>query len=722
MSKIIAEDFSTLTYNDPIELDYYTSNSAANLAFEQPLMQGQSFYSNDGGTLGSIVFRLSKDGSPTGNAYAKIFAMEGDYGTTSVGTGEALATSAPLDVSTIAVSSVEDYTFSFSPNVTLQPDTYYVITLDYSGGTGTDFIYIWCDGDNMGAYHPGNLCTYNYTKAVCANLFEFPAGAKIVTDSLNTAVSQSFVLQYKTILKSAEFLFDRDGSPSTGNIVAKLYAHSGVYGTSSLPTGPVLATSDNVAVSSITFGAPTTFTFSTPYTMEAETNYVMVIEYPYSGGDDIIYPIVGLTDSSYSGNFAKYNGSTWTAVSDKDLYFRIFGSVWEPNSIYDLTFVINKTTGTTADWDISGKKLILPLEDNSTVDSYPPSNIDADSDLSSASNDIYLYQSFTGGDYFLKFIDVYLKKVSTPTGNITAYLYAETHATAFGTDSKPTGDPLATSLTISASSLSTSYGIESFQFNDNYKMSSGTKYCLVISYPGDGNTTHKVAIGSDTSSPSHSGNSGYGVSTGGGWNATPAKDLIFEVMGDKYNTSRNIGQSLKINDSSIADISSVTPTIVDNTPAGTSITYEATADNGLHWQEITSGNKTTFSYPGDDLKFRVTLNGLDTSSPYVDDISLLLTGRSYGSFSDTVTINDTIAGKRFFIRFFSDSVTINDSYSWMYGSIIKPIVSMVKSIISIKSIDSKKINVNLKINTPSLLPRKERVIIRSLDDKRPKNK
>src|SRR4051794_23390494 len=57
---------------------------------------------------------------------------------------------------------------------------------------------------------------------------------------------------------SAQWYMRKSGSPS-GNLVAKIYAHSGTYGTNSLPTGVALATSD--VVNSTTL--PTSFTLVT---------------------------------------------------------------------------------------------------------------------------------------------------------------------------------------------------------------------------------------------------------------------------------------------------------------------------------------------------------------------------------------------------------------------------------------------------------------------------
>src|SRR5688572_28958602 len=72
----------------------------------------QSFTGN-GGTLGSVRLQLNKTGSPTGTAVVKVYAHSGTFGTDSVPTGAALATSDTFDVATLT-GDLELITFMFS--------------------------------------------------------------------------------------------------------------------------------------------------------------------------------------------------------------------------------------------------------------------------------------------------------------------------------------------------------------------------------------------------------------------------------------------------------------------------------------------------------------------------------------------------------------------------------------------------------------------------------
>jgi hypothetical protein len=97
-------------------------------------------------------------------------------------------------------------------------------------------------------------------------------------------IAQSFTGN-GTALKYATFYLTRVGT-APGNLTAVLYAHSGTFGTSSLPSGAALATSDPIAASSIsTTPGEVRFTFSSPYTVAAGTHYVICLLFSQSGMD-----------------------------------------------------------------------------------------------------------------------------------------------------------------------------------------------------------------------------------------------------------------------------------------------------------------------------------------------------------------------------------------------------------------------------------------------------
>ena len=80
------------------------------------------------------------------------------------------------------------------------------------------------------------------------------------------------------------------------------------------------------------------------------------------------------------------------------------------------------------------------------IDSYNGS-LDVNTQLTNTDANSKVGQSFVGDGGVLNCCRFDLKKYVSPTGNAVAKIYAEYHATAFGTDSVPTGSVLATSDT-----------------------------------------------------------------------------------------------------------------------------------------------------------------------------------------------------------------------------------------------------------------------------------
>jgi hypothetical protein len=138
---------------------------------------------------------------------------------------------------------------------------------------------------------------------------------------------QSFTASFvaaKAVLSSCKFHLKKAGLP-TGNVVARLYAHSGTYGTSSLPTGSILATSDNFDVSTLTTTSQLitfTFTGANRYKLIKGTYYCILLY--YAGGNVDNQNVISIDGSSpaHSGN-AFWAG---TAQNLYDLCFYVYGT------------------------------------------------------------------------------------------------------------------------------------------------------------------------------------------------------------------------------------------------------------------------------------------------------------------------------------------------------------------------------------------------------------
>jgi hypothetical protein len=123
-------------------------------------------------------------------------------------------------------------------------------------------------------------------------------------------------------LTKVQFRLRTNGSPS-GNAVAKLYAHTGTYGTDGTPTGSVLATSENVDVTSLTGSyADTAFEFNDKYALSNSTYYFIVVEFT---GDASNYIEMALDNTApgHDGNYATYT-SSWSSDNSVDPDFEVW--------------------------------------------------------------------------------------------------------------------------------------------------------------------------------------------------------------------------------------------------------------------------------------------------------------------------------------------------------------------------------------------------------------
>lgn len=151
-------------------------------------------------------------------------------------------------------------------------------------------------------------------------------------DSKRSAAGQSFTGLAGYKLTSCKFYLKKEGSP-VGNLVAVVYAHSGTFGTSSVPTGSALATSDAVAMASLpTDYALVTFTFSTPLTLSASYYCLVLQANDATTLDATNQVLVGADNTSptHSGNAMTYHDSAWDALNTADICFYALGLLTSP--------------------------------------------------------------------------------------------------------------------------------------------------------------------------------------------------------------------------------------------------------------------------------------------------------------------------------------------------------------------------------------------------------
>lgn len=155
------------------------------------------------------------------------------------------------------------------------------------------------------------------------------------------------------------------------------------------------------------------------------------------------------------------------------------------------------------------------------IDSYSESNQSGTRNLSTIS--IKAGQSITGNGSAVGSIQYYMKRVDVSSANAVVSIYA--HSGTFGTSSIGTGSALATSDAVNMSVLTTSLQLITFSFTggNQITLDNGTNYVAVVEY----NNSNRIALGTDTTSPTHAGNFvNYQSST---WIATSSEDTCFYV-------------------------------------------------------------------------------------------------------------------------------------------------------------------------------------------------
>jgi hypothetical protein len=271
--------------------------------------RAQSFVAGKTGSISRIRLKLAKSGSPTDNIVCSVFTHNsgGNYPDT-------LIADADNSFSGNALSTTQTvYEFNFgNGTVSLTEGTTYWIVISRSGATDATNYYLW-QGDTVTVY--GKCRVYN--------------GSDWTTGT--TSAKGMYFIEYQYfdestfagMLTSIQVPLLRSGT-SSENVVVKVYAHSGTYGTSSVGTGAALAVSEPKVMSSITDGtSPLDYTFDfvgvNQIDLVADTRYVFMVE--FSGGDASNYIAVAY-DNTYpihSGNYITFSGSTWTSYSAREI-------------------------------------------------------------------------------------------------------------------------------------------------------------------------------------------------------------------------------------------------------------------------------------------------------------------------------------------------------------------------------------------------------------------
>lgn len=156
--------------------------------------------------------------------------------------------------------------------------------------------------------------------------------AVVSLNRTRSAVGQVFTPAVSAYLKSCRFYLSKENTP-TGNIVARLYAVTGTPGSTAVPSGQPLATSEPVDVGTLSpwpnlkFAE---FSFPAPRFLMSETvPYAIVVE--YTGGTATNTVPVGKDNSgTHPGNKVNFDSGAWIADAPLDTIFYLYGDLPDP--------------------------------------------------------------------------------------------------------------------------------------------------------------------------------------------------------------------------------------------------------------------------------------------------------------------------------------------------------------------------------------------------------
>ena len=235
----------------------------------------------------------------------------------------------------------------------------------------------------------------------------------------------------------------------------------------------------------------------------------------------------------------------------------------------------------------------------SIADSYSETNQNTTSSTSSTT--VATGQSFTGDGNSLYSAKFYIEKTGSPTGNLTAKVYA--HTGTYGTNSIGTGSVLATSDNFDISTLTTSFQVKELLFSgvNRIPLSSSTKYVVVLDASGITFSGGTLVMGIDSTSPTHAGNFLQLIS--GAWSGNASFDVCFYIYTIPLLTP--LLDKVSGTDSGFVDVTNGADT--DPFASGDQITFTPQGVQTIALDATSSGRNST----GSGLTIAHTISGVD---------------------------------------------------------------------------------------------------------------
>lgn len=302
----------------------------------------QSFTANAGPLL-NATFYMGKLGSPTGTVQAALWAHDGgSFGSTGLPTGAPLATSTTtLTASTVTgtTSAPQAVVFNFDGTFRLVAGTQYFIGLIATGAAASGNA-VGPVTDSTSPTHPGNAAYFQAVWATTTSdvVFEVNTWTNVAYPPIDSysggsltgvAVGSSLTQRAQSFigngskLGAVRFELTKSIAAADGILDAVLYAHTGTFGSTGVPTGSPLAVSTTTIPGndpSLTTKGWRTFVFDGTFTLTNGTPYFIGLRTTDTLAG---YALLSRTNAgTHAGNCATLNPS-WAAEAAADLWFEL---------------------------------------------------------------------------------------------------------------------------------------------------------------------------------------------------------------------------------------------------------------------------------------------------------------------------------------------------------------------------------------------------------------
>ena len=160
-----------------------------------------------------------------------------------------------------------------------------------------------------------------------------------------------------------------------------------------------------------------------------------------------------------------------------------------------------------------------------TIDTYASSNQSGSVSQYLGNNEQVGFSITLASGHSIQSVKFWMKKLGSPTGLMQAKIFASTGTV--GTSGLPTGTVLQSSLYSDSESLTTSFALVEFTFEEPYVAAAGD-ICILLEYK-KGDSSNNVIVGTDSSSPTHGSNVFKTNTANSSWSADTSQDLIFSL-------------------------------------------------------------------------------------------------------------------------------------------------------------------------------------------------